>query len=154
MLGLKIQPEARADLQAMISSGGDARSAAIRILAFLQEIGTKHQWMDELLTRKFENNDFNVDKFVECWNAGFDIWRVTVFEFDFHSHKRYKLAYRVIYALDLDSKCFRVLAIAHRDFNYKADHEITLRIQHQYDELGLQRTRIHAPANKHGFTRH
>ena len=154
MFDLRIQPEAKADIKAMIEQGGDAQKAAIRILAFLQELASNGSWREELLTRKFENTDFNVDKFVECWNDGMDIWRVTVFEFAFPSHKIFKLPYRVLYALDLQSKCFRILAVAHRDFDYKADHEITLRIQHQYDDLGLQRTRVHAPAGRYRDKHH
>lgn len=47
------------------------------------------------------------------------------------------LHYRIVYAYQPRSLQYYVLAIVHRNFDYKRDHEITSRILKAYQELGI-----------------
>lgn len=47
------------------------------------------------------------------------------------------LRYRIVYAYEPKSLQYHVLAIVHRDFDYKTDHEITKRILKAYNDLGI-----------------
>jgi hypothetical protein len=47
------------------------------------------------------------------------------------------LRYRVVYAYEPQTLQYHVLAVVHRDFDYKRDHEITNRIRKAYYDLGI-----------------
>ncbi|MDT0355712.1 hypothetical protein RJO15_08045 [Herbaspirillum huttiense F1] len=137
MYKLRIEKDAQDDIKNLIAEGGKARADAFKIVAFLEELKGNRLWLNELLTRKFEHERFDVDRFLEYWNQGLDIWRLKVFEFVSARNRSYPLPLRVIYCYDQQSLAFRVLAVCKRDFDYQPDHEQTKRICSLYDSLGL-----------------
>jgi hypothetical protein len=151
MFKLIIQKPAADDLEKLIKAGGASKQYAARILAFLQEAKGRQDWLGEFLTRKFQNDEFNIDKYVEFWDAGLDMWRASLFEHDFTRHKKWNMPYRILYAYDLSCQTFRVLGVVSRNFNYQADHEFTQRIRRTYDDLALPKHRVDRRGNSgHG----
>lgn len=138
MYKLRIEKDAQEDIRKLIAEGGKARADAVKIVAFLEELKGNSVWLNELLTRKFAHERFDVDRFLEYWNQGLDIWRLKVFEFVSARNRSFPLPLRVIYCYDQHSLAFRVLAVCKRDdFDYQPDHEQTKRICRLYDALGL-----------------
>lgn len=146
MFKLIIQKPATEDLRQMIEAGGKSKSCGARILVFLQELKGRQDWLQELLTRKFQNDEFNVDKYVEFWDAGLDMWRAALFEYDFSRQRKWQMPYRILYAYDQACQTFRILGVVSRDFNYQSDHEFTQRIRRTYDELALPKHRVGRPS--------
>jgi mRNA-degrading endonuclease RelE of RelBE toxin-antitoxin system len=146
MYNLRIHPDAVGDLKELLAGSNRKAKAGARIAAFLQELKASQEWLDELLTRHYENDDFNVDKFVTFWDAGLDLWRIKVFESDFSKRPGWTLPFRVIYAYEITSRTFYVLAIAPRKFNYDPKHELTKRICCAYEDLGLPKHKIRVPS--------
>jgi hypothetical protein len=144
MFRLSVHKDATEDIKKMIAEGGDAEKAGRRIAAFIQELKNSEKWLAELLTRKFRNEEFNVDKFVQFWDAGLDLWRIALFEFDFERDKQWQMPYRILYGYDGPCTTFRILGVVPRNFNYEADHELTKRICRTYDELGMPKHRASA----------
>jgi hypothetical protein len=142
MLKLIIQKPAGDDIKKLVAAGGQGREYGAKILAFLQELRDTQHWLEELLSRKFQNDEFNVDKYVEFWDAGLDMWRLALFEYDFSRQKKWKMPYRILYAYDQPCRTFRILGVVSRDFNYDSDHEFTQRIRRTYDELALPKHRV------------
>lgn len=142
MLKLIIQKPAKDDLTRMIEAGGKTKAYGARILVFLQELKECQDWLQQLLIRKFQNDEFNVDKYVEFWDAGLDLWRASLFEYDFSKQKKWQMPYRILYAYDQPCQAFRILGVVSRDFNYQSDHEFTQRICRTYDELALPKHRV------------
>jgi hypothetical protein len=142
MYSLRIHLDAQQDLRALLASDEQAATAAKRILAFLQELKATPAWLDELLTRHFENDEFNVDKFVTFWKAGLDLWRIKVFEHDFSRHATWTLPYRLIYAYSINARTFYVLGVVPREFDYDENHELTKRICRTYDDLDLPKHKL------------
>lgn len=142
MLKLIIQKPAADDITEMIKAGGNAKVCGARILAFLQELKGRPDWLQQLLIRKFQNDEFNVDKYVEFWDAGLDMWRLALFEYDFSNQKKWQMPYRILYAYDQPCLAFRVLGVVPRSFNYESDHEFTRRLRRTYDELALPKHRV------------
>jgi len=154
MFRLIIQKPAAEDLVKLVNSGGAGKVYGTRIAAFLQELKGRQDWLAELLSRKFQNEEFNVDKYVEFWDAGLDMWRLALFEFDFTRHKKWQMPYRILYAYDQPCLTFRILGIVSRDFNYEPDHEFTQRIRRTYDELALPKHRVGANHGRTSNKRH
>lgn len=137
MYKLTIEKDAQDDLRGMISEGGAAKTAAARIVAFLQELKQSPSQLSELLTRGFKNDTFNVDKFISLYDTGLNLWRVALYEFDFDTQKRWQMPYRILYGYDQPCYTFRVLGVLPRNFNYETDHDLTKRICRAYDNLGM-----------------
>lgn len=145
MFKLIIQKPAADDLRQLLTSGGDGKVCAVRILAFLEELKGRQDWLGQLLTRKFQNDEFNIDKYVEFWDAGLDMWRAALFEYDFSRQRKWQMPYRILYAYDQSCLTFRVLGVVSRSFNYQSDHEFTQRIRRTYDDLALPKHRVGRP---------
>lgn len=137
MYKLTIEKDAQDDLRRMISEGGAARTAAARIGTFLQELKACQPDLARLLDRGYKNDTFNVDKFVALYDAGLNLWRVSLYEFDFAANKKWQMPYRILYGYDQPCYTFRVLGILPRNFNYEINHELTNRLCRTYDFLGM-----------------
>lgn len=137
MFKVRVQPEAVSDLLEMKKAGGSAAVCAARIVAIIEEIKCDPNLLKQLATMKFDTDDFEVGKYLQFWNDGIDLWKLKIFDFDKVNKKWWTLPYRVLYAYDMGCYTFRVLGILPREFDYKADHELTKRIIKTYNDLGL-----------------
>lgn len=111
------------------------KRAAGKIAALLQQAKHDPKIIASLLDQNFgadHSASYHVSKWVEFWKAGYNIWRLKVWEVPYGS-----LPYRIVYAYEPRSLQYHVLAIVHRNFNYKPDHEITKRILKAYADLGI-----------------
>lgn len=141
MFKLILHKPAADDLRDMAAAGGNAQQCAARILAFIQELKGRQDWLNQLLTRNFRNETFNVDKYVEFWDAGLDLWRFALFEVDFTKQTKWQMPYRILYGYDQPCTTFRILGVVSRDFDYDSNHEFTKRVCRTYDELGMPKHR-------------
>lgn len=129
---LTIHPDAANDLRQLMLSG---RAAAGKLAALLQQAKHDLKIIDSLLDHDFGADHtaaYHVSKWYEFWNVGFNIWRLKVW-----IEPKGSLRYRIVYAYEPKSLQYYVLAIVHRDFDYKSDHEITSRILKAYKDLGI-----------------
>ena len=111
------------------------RFAAGKMAALLQQAKHDPKIIDSLLDHDFGADHtaaYHVSKWYDFWNIGFNIWRLKVW-----IEPRGSLRYRIVYAYEPKSLQYYVLAIVHRDFDYKSDHEITNRIRKAYKDLGI-----------------
>ena len=111
------------------------RFAAGKVAALLQQAKHNPKIIDSLLDHDFGADHtaaYHVSKWYEFWKIGFNIWRLKVW-----IEPRGSLRYRIIYAYEPKSLQYYVLAIVHRDFDYKSDHEITIRIRKAYKDLEI-----------------
>ena len=111
------------------------RFAAGKVAALLQQAKHDPKIIDSLLDHDFGADHtaaYHVSKWYEFWNVGFNIWRLKVW-----IEPKGSLGYRIVYAYEPKSLQYYVLAIVHRDFDYKSDHEITSRILKAYKDLGI-----------------
>lgn len=111
------------------------RFAAGKVAALLQQAKHDPKIIDSFLDHDFGADHtaaYHVSKWYEFWNIGFNIWRLKVW-----IEPRGSLRYRIVYAYEPKSLQYYVLAIVHRDFDYKSDHEITNRIRKAYKDLGI-----------------
>ncbi len=111
------------------------RLAAGKLAALLQQAKHDPKIIDSLLDHDFgadHTASYHVSKWHEFWNVGFNIWRLKVW-----IEPKGSLRYRIVYAYEPKSLQYYVLAVVHRDFDYKRDHEITSRILKAYKDLGI-----------------
>ncbi len=111
------------------------KGAAGKIAALLQQAKHDPKVIASLLDHGFgadHSAAYHVSKWVEFWKVGYNIWRLKVWEVPHGS-----LPYRIVYAYEPRSLRYHVLAVVHRNFNYKSDHEITKRILKAYADLGI-----------------
>lgn len=111
------------------------RFAAGKLAALLQQAKHDPKIIDSLLDHDFgvgHTAAYHVSKWYEFWNVGFNIWRLKVW-----IEPKGSLRYRIVYAYEPKSLQYYVLAVVHRDFDYKRDHEITSRILKAYKDLGI-----------------
>lgn len=129
---LTIHPDAANDLRQLMLSD---RFAAGKLAALLQQAKHDPKIIDSLLDHDFgadHTASYHVSKWYEFWNVGFNIWRLKVW-----IEPKGSLRYRIVYAYEPKSLQYYVLAVVHRDFDYKRDHEITSRILKAYKDLGI-----------------
>lgn len=129
---LTIHPDAADDLRQLMVND---RFAAGKVAALLQQAKCDPKIIDSLLDHDFgagHSATYHVSKWFEFWNIGFNIWRLKIW-----TEPKGSLHYRIVYAYDPRSLQYYVLAIVHRDFDYKPDHEITKRIIKSYNDLGI-----------------
>lgn len=129
---LTIHPDAANDLRQLMVSDLFAGS---KVAALLQQAKHDPKIIDSLLDHDFgvdQTADYHVSKWFKFWNIGFNIWRLKIW-----IEPKGSLRYRIIYAYEPKSLQYYVLAIVHRDFDYKRDHEITNRILKAYKDLGI-----------------
>jgi len=109
--------------------------AAGKALALLQQAKHDPKIIESLLDHNFGDEHtaaYHVSKWLEFWNAGYNIWRLKIW-----MEPKGSLRYRIVYAYEPQTLQYHVLAIVHRDFDYKRDHEITSRILKAYNDLGI-----------------
>jgi len=129
---LTIHPDAADDIRQLMA---DDRFAAGKVVALLQQAKADPKIIDSLLDHNFGVDHaaaYHVSKWIEFWNVGYNIWRLKIW-----IEPKGSLRYRIVYAYEPKSLQYHVLAIVHRDFDYKTDHEITKRILRAYKSLGL-----------------
>jgi hypothetical protein len=129
---LTIHPDAAHDLRLLMASD---RFAAGKVAALLQQAKHDPKIIDSLLDHDFgadHSATYHVSKWYEFWNVGFNIWRLKIW-----AEPKGSLRYRIVYAYAPKSLQYYVLAVVHRDFEYKKDHEITSRILKAYRDLGI-----------------
>ena len=100
--------------------------AASEIVAMLELIRDDQSLLDSLTDHDFGRNQsaaIHVSKWLEFWNQNIDLWRLKIWALE-----KLGIQYRVVYFYELRERCYYVLAIVHRDFNYDPDNEITKRI--------------------------
>lgn len=111
------------------------RFAAGKVVALLQQAKADPAIIDSLLDQDFgadHSAAYHVSKWVGLWNIGYNIWRLKIW-----IEPKGSLRYRIVYAYEPKSLQYHVLAVVHRNFDYKRDHEITNRILKAYQDLGL-----------------
>ena len=109
--------------------------AAGKVAALLQQAKHDPKIIDSLLDHDFgadHTTAYHVSKWFEFWNIGYNIWRLKIW-----IEPKGSLRYRIVYAYEPKFLQYYVLAIVHRDFDYKSDHEITNRILKAYRTLGI-----------------
>ena len=129
---LTIHPDAADDLRQLMVKD---RFAAGKVAALLQQAKHDPKIIDSLLDHDFgagHSAAYHVSKWYEFWNIGFNIWRLKIW-----TEPTGSLRYRIVYAYAPKSLQYYVLAVVHRDFEYKTDHEITKRILKAYRDLGI-----------------
>lgn len=129
---LTLHPDAANDLRRLTESD---RFAAGKVAALLQQAKHDPKIIDTLLDHEFgagHSAGYHVSKWFEFWNVGYNLWRLKIW-----IEPSGSLRYRIVYAYEPKTLQYHVLAIVHRDFDYKTDHEITRRILKAYRELGL-----------------
>lgn len=129
---LSIHPDAAADIRALMAKD---RFAAGKVVALLQQAKADPAIIDSLLDHDFGADHaaaYHVSKWLEFWNVGYNLWRLKIW-----MEPKGSLRYRIVYAYEPRSLQYHVLAVVHRDFDYKRDHEITSRILKAYKDLGL-----------------
>ncbi len=111
------------------------RFAAGKVTALLQQAKHDPKIIDSLLDHDFgadHSATYHVSKWYEFWKVGFNIWRLKIW-----TAPKGSLVYRIVYAYEPKLLQYYVLAVVHRDFDYKRDHEITNRIRKAYKDLGI-----------------
>ncbi len=129
---LTIHPDAADDIRQLMLND---RYAAGKVVALLQQAKHDPKIIASLLDHDFgadHTTAYHVSKWYEFWNAGLNIWRLKIW-----LEPKGSLRYRIVYAYEPKSLQYYVLAIVHRDFDYKSDHEITSRILKAYKDLGI-----------------
>lgn len=111
------------------------RVAGGKVAALLQQAKRDPKIIDSLLDHDFgadHSAPYHVSKWFAFWNLGYNIWRLKIW-----TEPKGSLPYRIVYAYEPQSLQYYVLAIVHRDFDYRRDHEITNRIVEAYKDLGI-----------------
>ena len=129
---LTIHPDAADDIRQLMLND---RFAAGKVVALLQQAKHDPKIIASLLDHDFgadHTTAYHVSKWYEFWNAGLNIWRLKIW-----LEPQGSLRYRIVYAYEPKSLQYYVLAVVHRDFDYKRDHEITNRILKAYKDLGI-----------------
>lgn len=129
---LSIHPDAAADIRQLMATD---KFAAGKVVALLQQAKVDPAIIDSLLDHDFGADHaaaYHVSKWFEFWNVGYNLWRLKIW-----MEPKGSLRYRIVYAYEPRSLHYHVLAVVHRDFDYKRDHEITSRILKAYKDLGL-----------------
>jgi mRNA-degrading endonuclease RelE of RelBE toxin-antitoxin system len=126
---LAIHQSAKDDLVALAKAPPTAVVAA-KVLELARELRANPSLLANLLDHGYTTEDIDVSKFQEFWRQRLDLWRLKLWELEDAG-----LKYRIIYAYKIDSLCFHILAVVHRDFDYDPAHLVTRRILHDYAEL-------------------
>lgn len=131
MLHLFVHHDAQKDLDELWESDEDA---AALIEATLDEIRGNEALLDALLEHDFgkrgDGASFHVNKWVQLWRQGKDLWRLKVWELE-NERKRW----RIIYAYMPTESRYYVLGVAPREFDYDPNHPLSQRIMAAYEDL-------------------
>ncbi|MBI5618776.1 MAG: type II toxin-antitoxin system RelE/ParE family toxin [Gammaproteobacteria bacterium] len=122
-------PDAADDLRKLAQTD---RRAAARIVAFFQQAKADPRIIDSLLVHDFgtaySGSPYHIGKWNNFWRVGSDIWILKFW-------KAPGSQYRVIYGYVPQTQQFHVLAVAHRNFDYRPGHPVTARVKRAYEEL-------------------
>lgn len=132
MTSLSIHPDAAEDLRGLMETD---KTAASRIVALLQQAKRDPKILASLLDHDFgaaHTEPYHISKWFGLWNIGYNLWRLKIW-----TEPKGSLKYRIVYAYDPQSVHYHVLAVVHRDFDYRPDHDITKRILKTYRNLGI-----------------
>lgn len=131
---LLIHQDAVQDLRDLMVSD---RAAAGMVLALLEQAKHDSTVIDSLLDHDFgagRTEDYHISRWWDLWRSGYNIWRLKIWTVPKGSLKQ-----RIVYAYDPTQREYHVLAVVHRDFDYKRDHAVTNRILQAYRDLGIAR---------------
>lgn len=134
MPSVSVHPDAAQDIRALMVSDPDA---AGRVLALLEQASCDSRVLTSLLDHDFGADRkvaYHVSRWWRLWNDGYNVWRLKIWTTSTRSLNR-----RIVYAYDPGTLHHHVLAVVHRDFDYRIDHAITQRILRAYRDLGIPR---------------
>jgi hypothetical protein len=137
---LAISAEAKADLDQIASADPETAADILVWLEWIRddEESIKHLHYDRYGDQRPRSDldpAFSVRKWVETWK-GRDpsaLWRLKLWDLEQEG-----IQYRIIYAYQIESRCFWILGVVHRDFNYDTNHPISQRILSQAAKLELE----------------
>ncbi len=140
MTTVHLDRDAAEDLRLLRSTD---RKGAIGVLAFIQELTGSPSLALRLLDKGTDfvwgaKGTFDVTPFSYFYRRGYDVWRIK-FTVAPHGQSRY----RILYAYDIQSRDFYILAIMARKTNYEQDTLFVERLKKAYVRLGLQVARLH-----------
>lgn len=124
MYKLVLHPSAeKIDLATLWQSSPEV---AAEIAATLELIRDDQDLLDSLTDHGFGSDGsalIQVSKWQQYWRRDLDLWRFKIWNLE-----NLGLRYRVIYYYAIRERCYYVLAIVQRDFDYDPKHEVTQRI--------------------------
>ncbi len=128
MYELIVGDDATGDLEQLIETN---RSAALRIIALLEDLQDNQDLMDRLTQDGYGGTPWtpirgavvSIKKWVSAQKLGMNLWRMRDFELSKRGQE-----YRVIYAFNPSTSQYYVLAVVERAFNYDEQHPVTQRI--------------------------
>lgn len=108
--------------------------AFAEVLVLMRELQACPNLVDRLLVETppwAKDATENIDKWNRLYRSGFDLWRLKLLAPSTASK------FRIVYAYDIKTYSFHVLAIVSRGaINYDdPDHPLTKRILHDYDQF-------------------
>lgn len=127
MYSILVHDDAEIDLALLWDT--DLKAASV-IQSLLEELDGDQDLLDRLSQHGFKNEEIDISKWQAQWKKGLNLWRLKAIELE-----RLGIQYRLIYAFVPNKKCYHLLAIAPRDFDYDPQHETTKRILRTYYEL-------------------
>lgn len=129
MYKLAIHKSASSDIEALATQPATVPVAA-KMLELARELRANPRLLANLLDHGRSTQEIDVSKFQMFWRQGKDLWRLKLWDLEDAG-----LRYRIIYAYEISSHCFHILAVVHRDFDYDPTHLVTQRILNDYAEL-------------------
>ena len=129
MYKLAIHQSAGGDLEALAQLPETAQVAA-KVFELARELRANPSLLVNLLDHGYRTNEIDVSRFQAHWRRGKDLWRLKLWDLEDAG-----LRYRIIYAYDVRSYCFHLLAVAPREFDYDDQHPLTQRILRDYGDL-------------------
>lgn len=103
---------------------------AAKMLELARELRANPPLLANLLEHGRSTQEIDVSKFQMFWRQGKDLWRLKLWDLEDAG-----LRYRIIYAYEISTHCFHILAVVHRDFDYERTHPVTQRILNDYANL-------------------
>jgi hypothetical protein len=136
---LSMSDEATADLERIAETDPDTADDIFAWLEWIQddEARVRRLHEDRYGEQRPKNDSdpgFSIRKWVETWKGRdpLALWRLKLWDLEQDG-----IRYRIIYAYQIESRCFWVLGVVHRDFNYDFNHPTTKRILAQAAKLEL-----------------
>lgn len=131
---LVLHDDAIADLDRIYIENEDAGA---EIEVFLEEAKLNQNTLDNLTRNnyvQYVDPQFDVKELVELKRLKYNLWRVRMLWLKGPAAK-----YRIIYAFHPNECRYYILGIVNRQFNYDLQHERTIKILHNYDQLNIPR---------------
>jgi hypothetical protein len=128
---ISVHPDAERDLDALYETDEDG---AAMIAAFLQEAAASQSMLDCFTVkgyRSYTAPEFDIKRWEALWK-NYGLWRLRLFDVP-----GVAASSRIIYAFHPVRRCYHVLGIVPREFNYEPSHSLSRRIVFAYKELDL-----------------